>query len=106
MRVSSVTARIWAREGRLLAHTRDGGQGRFAVRDLRDFARRNGMTLGGERYDRTRILVVEDELQCAAFMSGALRTLDPTPEIKPVCDGFEVGRRLKRFVPVLALKNH
>ncbi|NEV63395.1 response regulator [Thiorhodococcus minor] len=101
--VSPVTVRIWARKGKLHAHTTPGGHRRFDALQLRDFARRNGMGLGGALRDRMRILVVEDDPQFAAFVNEALSTLEPTPEIDNAYEGFEAGRRLQRFQPDLVL---
>lgn len=101
--VSPVTVRLWARQGKLLAHTTPGGHRRFDPIELEDFARRHGMKqLEGTR-EAMRILVVEDDHQFSELLGEALKTLEPAPEIEHAYDGFEAGRRLQRFRPELVL---
>ncbi|NEX21901.1 response regulator [Thiorhodococcus mannitoliphagus] len=101
--VSPVTVRIWARQGKLPAQTTPGGHRRFDAREIRDFARRHGMRLASESRALMRILIVEDDLQFAAFVNETLKTLEPAPEIETAYEGFEAGRRLQRFQPDLVL---
>ncbi|WP_200344476.1 response regulator [Halochromatium glycolicum] len=101
--VSPVTLRLWARQGKLLAHTTPGGHRRFDSIELEDFAERHGMKQSDVSCKTMRILVVEDDPQFASFLNEALETLEPAPEIEHAYEGFEAGRRLQRFRPHLVL---
>ena len=101
--VAPVTLRKWAQKGALPAHTTVGRHRRFAEADLARFAQEHGMTLLTPACDERRILIVEDDRQLSMFISEALATLDPAPEVDVAYDGFEAGRKLQRWQPHLVL---
>jgi excisionase family DNA binding protein len=101
--VSPITIRSWASKGDLVARSTAGGHRRFLYQDILDFANRKGMALSAGEDEKLRILVIEDDLQFAAFVKDALLSLEPPPELEFAHEGFEAGRQLQRIQPQVIL---
>jgi excisionase family DNA binding protein len=101
--VSPITVRNWARKGLLPANVTAGGHRRFEHAAVMTFAQSRNMLIFPLEERDTRILVVEDDQQFAAFVVEVLRTIDSSAEIIIACDGFDAGRKIQSFVPDIVL---
>lgn len=104
LRVSPVTVRHWALDGKLRFVTTPGGHRRFSYADIEKFARDNGVSLVHGKAQGLRVLVVDDNVELAAYIAELLSTQTPEEVAVEVAhDGFEAGEKLHTFKPGVVL---
>jgi CheY-like chemotaxis protein len=101
--VTPATIRNWSNSGDLVSHPTGGGHRRYTYQEIKNYARKKGMTLFQDSDHRLKILVVEDDPQFSAFIVEALETLDAETAIQCATDGFDAGRLVHSFQPHLVL---
>lgn len=103
LKVSPVTVRHWALEGRLKFVTTPGGHRRFARADIEKLAAECGVSLNPPEPQGLRILVVDDNRSLAEYLREMLSNLDSSIAVMLAHDGFEAGEKLHLFKPDLVL---
>jgi excisionase family DNA binding protein len=101
--VSPVTVRQWAQKGLLHAALTAGGHRRFLHQDLIRFAQERGLALNWPGRGGTRILIVEDDPQQAAYLYELLQGRPGIEAVDIAASGFEAGHHLHSFKPNLVL---
>ena len=98
LKVSPVTIRHWALDGKLAFITTPGGHRRFAVEEIERFAAENEKE--SPRLDSSlRVLVVDDSVDFAKLVSQMISWRSDTTSIQTANDGFEAGRQVIEFHP-------
>lgn len=103
MMVSPATVRAWASKGELNAVATPGGHRRFHLQDLEDFAEARNLTLNLPDYGCVRVLIVDDDVQVATYLSRLLGRVDTDVENMIARNGFEAGRLVHTFKPNIVL---
>lgn len=101
--VSPATVRLWASRGDLNAVSTPGGHRRFLRHDIEKFARDKDLTMNLPRGDTLRILVVDDDVEVAKFLSRLFKRDLPSAEVRTAHNGFEAGRLVQSFEPQIVL---
>ncbi|MDH5785988.1 MAG: response regulator [Chromatiales bacterium] len=101
--VSPVTVRQWAQKGKLEAMTTPGGHRRFSMEAIEKFAEENNLTLNPGGSSGTRILIVDDDVSLATFLSEILTQRNSSLQVEIVHDGFSAGRMVESFRPDILL---
>ena len=101
LKVSPVTVRHWALEGKLKFVTTPGGHRRFHCSDIEQFAKAHGVRLAGRADQKPRVLVVDDNVDLANYVVELLQTRDISTEIAH--DGFAAGDKVHSFQPDVVL---
>ena len=101
--VSPVTIRQWANKGWLKSQVTAGGHRRFSRRDVVGFARQRGIALNLSDSDDLRVLIVEDDVQVAAFLAEVLVERAHGVVTETAFDGFEAGQKTSSFNPHIIL---
>ena len=103
MMVSPATVRQWAAKGHLKAMNTPGGHRRFRLADVIAFAQKQGIVLNQQSNDGLSVLVVDDDVQLARFMSILLTDFDDRIRVEVANDGFAAGQKILDFKPDLIL---
>ncbi len=103
LRVSPVTVRHWALEGKLPFETTPGGHRRFTRAAVESFAREQGVRLYGEAPHGLRVLIVDDNEDLAHYLEELIAGLTGDIQVARARDGFEAGDQLHRFRPDVVL---
>lgn len=101
--VSPVTIRQWAHKGLLGASSTPGGHRRFARDEIERFAREHGTVLQPPVHKGCRILIVDDDQQAVAYLSGLLTEIQEGMHVQVAHDGFDTGRKVQSFQPNVLL---
>lgn len=101
--VSPVTVRQWAQKGWINAETTAGGHRRFLMPEVERFARERGLNLQFPANQNLSILIVDDNVELAGYLSELLGNLDRPIDIELASDGFEAGRKVESFKPDIVL---
>jgi len=98
-KVSPITTRLWANQGKLNSSTTAGGHRRFSYEDIETF-----INPPKEPENRPlRILIVDDEKDLTELLADLLLGWSNQLEIHSVNNGFEAGMRTVEIVPDLVL---
>lgn len=103
LRVAPVTLRSWAQKGWLRAEVTAGGHRRYSQVELGRFALERGLTLHWPELQRSRVLVVDDDVHLGSYLYELLVGDATQPEVMLVHDGFEAGVQLVEFRPDVVL---
>lgn len=103
LKVSPVTVRHWAREGRLKFVTTPGGHRRFSRVDIEQLAAECGADVAPAEPPGLRVLVVDDNHSLAEYLRELLTGLDDGIVVSLAHDGFEAGEKLHQFKPDVVL---
>jgi len=104
--VSPATVRQWASKGKLNALTTPGGHRRFRMSDIQNFAQQKNITLNIESEDpisKYPILIVDDDTQFSSYLAELIPIFDDRIQVKVANDGFEAGKLVHSFKPVMIL---
>ena len=101
--VSPATVRNWASRGELAAVSTPGGHRRFLRQDVERFARENNLTIQLPDDDVHRVLIVDDDVQVAAYLSRFLGQVDASVATMEAHDGYTAGRLVQAFRPHVVL---
>ena len=101
--VSPASVRLWAAKGHLKALSTPGGHRRFRMSDIKKFAQLQGITLNIEEDNIVPILIVDDDVQFSGYLAELLPNLDSRINVKIASDGFEAGKLIHTFKPVMVL---
>ena len=101
--VSPATVRHWASKGDLNSVTTPGGHRRFMRHEIVRFARVNGLTMQLPDDDKLRILIVDDDVQLAAYLSRLLKSKNANVATMVAHDGYAAGRLVQVFHPHIIL---
>jgi len=100
-KVSPVTVRGWALDGRLVYIKTPGGHRRYKYSVVEKFAKDNGVDLQTMGRDSARLLIVDDDTELSEALSLILSTYHF--EIETAVDGFEAGEKIHTFKPDVIL---
>ncbi len=103
LRVAPVTVRSWAQKGWLNAEVTAGGHRRFSTSALIGFAAERGLTLHWSGRHKSRVLIVEDDVQLASYLYELLGDEQSNLEVESVHNGFEAGLQMMVFKPDVVL---
>ena len=101
--VSPATVRHWASKGDLNSVTTPGGHRRFMRHEIVRFARINGLTMQLPNDDKLRILIVDDDVQLAAYLSRLLNGKNANVTTMEAHDGYAAGRLVQVLRPHIIL---
>lgn len=101
--VSPATIRHWASKGELVSVSTPGGHRRFMRHEVERFARNNNLTVQLPDSDSLRILIVDDDMYVASFLSRFFDSLDADVDTKVANDGFTAGRVVQDYRPHVVL---
>lgn len=103
LRVSPITVRQWAQKGELPAELTPGGHRRFDARAVEAFAQERKISLAQRRARASKILIVDDDLAFAEYLSELLDGLPNKFIAAKAHDGFQAGRMVHTFQPDIML---
>jgi len=103
LRVSPVTVRHWALNGKLSFVTTPGGHRRFLLEEVERFARQYGVDLQPSKPAGLRVLIVDDDPELGEMLTEFVTALDPDNEAALAHNGFEAGSLIHEFKPDLVL---
>jgi excisionase family DNA binding protein len=103
LKVSPVTVRHWALGDKLNFITTPGGHRRFAMNDVERFARDHGISLGLHDSEGLRVLIVDDNVELADYLSQLLNKQEQVSAVAIARDGFEAGEQIHVFKPGVVL---
>jgi len=103
LRVSPVTVRHWALDGKLNFVTTPGGHRRFSHDDIVQFARQHNMSLPHHETGNLRVLVVDDNRDLSDYLVELLSGQACGISVDVAYDGFEAGEKLHVFKPDVVL---
>ena len=101
--VSTAAIRLWAEKGELKAMVTAGGHRRFKLADIKQFALDKKIQLNIESEQATRILIIDDEILFAEFLTEILTIECPQVKLAVSLDSFAAGIKLKEFKPNIVL---
>lgn len=101
--VSPATIRHWATKGDLKAVATAGGHRRFLLHDVERFVRERDLTMQIRSDETLRILIVDDDVPVAAYLSQLFNRIDTPTEIRVAHDGFSAGKLVHSFQPHVVL---
>ena len=101
--VSPATVRNWASNGKLLSVMTAGGHRRFMRHDVERFARQNNLTIRLPDDDTIRILIVDDDIPVATYLSRFLAKAAAPVVTMQAHDGYTAGRLVQSFRPNIVL---
>lgn len=103
LKVSPVTVRHWALDGKLKFVTTPGGHRRFAMAEVKRFAQEHGVHLAQDEPPGLRVLVVDDNADLANYLAELLVTQVADVAVSIAHDGFAAGQKLHTFEPTVVL---
>ncbi|MCP3666202.1 MAG: response regulator [Gammaproteobacteria bacterium] len=104
LRVATVTVRMWAKKGMLMAETTPGGHRRYRYQEIKRFAAQHGISLQTGSEAELRVLIVDDDELWRELLAEILLGADGDDVItERAADGFEAGRKVGSFKPHVIL---
>ncbi len=104
LRVATVTVRMWAKKGMLMADTTPGGHRRYRYQEIKRFAAQHGISLQTGSEAELRVLIVDDDELWRELLAEILQGADGDDVITEwAADGFEAGRKVGIFKPHVIL---
>lgn len=103
LKVSPITVRSWASNGKLDFTMTPGGHRRFNYGDVERFASQHGIRLPGSEVRATRVLIVDDDIALAGYFRELFSTLGEEVETRVVHSGFAAGTEVIQFEPDIVL---
>ncbi len=91
LRVSPVTVRHWALNGKLSFVTTPGGHRRFLLEEVERFARQYGVDLQPSKPAGLRVLIVDDDPELGEMLTEFVTALDPDNDAALAHNVFEAG---------------
>ncbi len=101
--VSPQAVRVWAKKGELQSVSTPGGHRRFARHEVERFAREKDLTIQLPTDDALRILIVDDDVAMADYLSEFLRSVDASVTTMIANDGYAAGELVQVFQPHVVL---
>lgn len=101
--VSPATVRNWATNGDLPSISTPGGHRRFMRHELERFARDNNLAINLPGDDSIRLLIVDDDIPVATYLSRFFDQLDVPVKTMAAHDGYTAGRLVHVFQPHIVL---
>ena len=101
--VSPVTVRHWALDGKLEFITTPGGHRRFLQEQVDQFVQAHGVNRASSKTDKICVLIVEDDLQLAGYLSDFIDSLQGPIDTAIANNGFEAGELVHEFSPDLVM---
>lgn len=101
--VTPATVRHWASKGDLNAVSTPGGHRRFLLYEIERFAREKDITMQIPGDETLRILIVDDDVDVAKYLSRLFSRLDAEIESMVAHNGYNAGRLVQSFQPHVVL---
>ena len=104
--VSVVHVIRWAKSGKLKSFRFPGGRYKFSKKDFRKFLEDNNIPIIEEFFEKKeikKILIVDDDTDCAKGLKISLETEFPVFKIRVVSDGYEALMEMGQFNPDLLI---
>lgn len=101
--VSPATIRLWASKGELDAVSTPGGHRRFLRHEIERFARDKNLQIQIPSDTTLRLLIVDDDVQVANYLSRLFDRADPATECMVATTGYSAGRIVQYFQPHVVL---
>ena len=103
LKISPVTVRHWALDGKLKFVTTPGGHRRFAYADIERFAQERGIRLTWDDAGTLRILIVDDNRDLVGYLVELLEHAELDLLVEVAHDGFTAGEQIHLFKPDIVL---
>ncbi len=103
LRVSPVTVRHWALNGKLEFVTTPGGHRRFLPEEVERFARQYGVDQQAPANHALRVLIVDDNPELGEMLSEFVTNSHAGNEAAIAHNGFEAGSLIHEFKPDLVM---
>jgi excisionase family DNA binding protein len=97
--VATVTVRLWASKGLLPSVTTLGGHRRFRTEDVEAFAAQHQQVKTTRRELPARVLIIDDDPQFSAYLSGVIATQATDVVVEVANDGFSAGVKCEAIRP-------
>jgi excisionase family DNA binding protein len=97
--VATVTVRLWASKGLLPSVTTLGGHRRFRTEDVEAFAAQHQQVKATRRELPARVLIIDDDPQFSAYLSGVIATHATGVVVEVANDGFSAGVKCEAIRP-------
>lgn len=97
--VSPAALRIWAEKGEIKALTTPGGHRRFLPSEVSRFATERGSTLHGSGQEKKSVLIVDDDIQFANYLTKLLKKYPDLLNVAVAHDGFDAGLKIRELEP-------
>lgn len=101
--VSPLRVYEWVQKGLLHASVAEGGNHRFSMEHIQQFAQERGLLLSRPDQSRLRILLIDDDLPASRVLVELFETLSATVEVEVAHTAFDAGRKLVEFRPDVVL---
>lgn len=103
LKVSPLTVYEWVQKGLLHINLSDGGSHPFAIDDIQNFAKNNGLLLRQPGQGRLRILIIDDDKASSRKLVELFETLSESVEVMVANSAFDAGGKLTSFIPDVVL---
>jgi PleD family two-component response regulator len=103
LKVSPLTVYEWVQKGLLHINLSDGKSHRFAMEDIQNFAKNNGLLLSQPGQGKLRILIIDDDRPASRKLVDLFETLSDSVEVMVAHSAFDAGGKLARFMPDVVL---
>jgi len=99
LRVSVVTIEMWARNNVLRGTKTSDGQFRYKYCDIVKHAEKHNISLDGDLYRITKVLIVDDDSFVADFLKDFLESREVVYEVRRTGISFMADRLMRKFRP-------
>lgn len=103
LKISPVTVRHWALDGKLKFVTTPGGHRRFAYTFIEQFAQERGIRLSWDNAGTLRVLIVDDNRDLVGYLVELLGNAELNIMVEIAHDGFSAGEQIHLFKPDILL---
>jgi len=103
LRVTPVTVRHWALDGKLAFNSTPGGHRRFEKREIERFAEAHNINLNITNPKELRILIVDDNRELSDYFVEFLSAHEAVDAVDIAHDGFSAGAKMHSFKPTLVI---